>query len=388
MSVLGPLDTDVGFVEVGSATSYLGPTQQLLRIPLQVLSVGTVITTPSPCGSNCSYSTSFIGPAFQCSQITTASLPSSVLSGIGSESYLVYEGTTYWEGNTESQGLYIYRRIDEGDGGNLTFCSSYQSNYSISVQYVENLPTTEWTITPTTQITGADSEFTQNQDSIRISGSQWSAQNLFAIQDAVGRLLTGQVTQTGGGEGTYNFANGTYIAMSTFAQFGAGNPTYPLNFEFVLEQFLVNTTLSLNFFYQNPPVLTIAGSNLSNPIVSASTQATVTNYPANYTYSKTTLWAVYGTALVLSLLCVIIGCYTLADNGVDAHMSFSQVLVTTRNKTLDDRCSGAWEGGEYIPKSLLATRLRYGEVMGRGSGVSHPAFGLGSEVEKHEMREY
>jgi hypothetical protein len=199
----------------------------------------------------------------------------------------------------------------------------------------------------------------------------------------VGILLSGTVDQTGGGEGTYNFFNDTYIAMSTFAQFGAGNPTYPVNFEFALEQFLVNTTLSLNFFSQNPPVLTITGSNLSNPIISASTQATITNYPANYTYSRTTLWAVYGTALVLSLLCVIIGCYTLANNGIDASMSFSQVLVTTRNKTLDDRCSGAWEGGEYIPKSLLATRLRYGEVMGGATGASqfpHAAFGLDSEI--------
>ena len=367
--VLGPLDTDVGFVEVGTATSYLGPTQQLLRIPLQVLSVGTAITVPSPCGGNCSYTLSFIGPAFQCSQISASSLPPGVFDGIESESYLIYNGTTHWSGNTEVQGLYIYRRVV--DGGNFTFCSSYESNYSISVQYVANLPTTLWTIRPANQLTGTDSEATQNADSINITAVQWSALNLFAIQDAVAMLLSGSITQTGGGEGTYN-VEGAYIAMSTFWQFS--------DFEFAVEQFLVNTTLSLNFFYQNPPTSQIAGSNISNPIVSVSTQATVTGYPANYTYSEKTLWGIYGSALALSLLCVIIGCYTLANNGVDANMSFSQVLVTTRNRTLDDHCSGAWKGGEYIPKSVLATRLRYGEVRERVSGLTHPAFGLDSEI--------
>ena len=241
------------------------------------------------------------------------------------------------------------------------------------------------------QLIGTVSRATQDADSLKISTAQWSALNLFAIQDAVARLLSGSVTQTGGGEGTFN-VEGAHIAMSTFAQFGVGNPIFPPDFEFVVEQFLVNTTLSLNFFYSSPPILTIGGSNISNPIVSVSTQATITAYPAKYTYSEKTLWGIYGTALALGLLSVIIGCYTLANNGVDATMSFSQILVTTRNRTLDDHCSGAWRGGEYIPKGLTATRLRYGEMRGRESDTSqftHPAFGLDNEiVEKNaNMRE-
>jgi hypothetical protein len=376
VTVLGPLDTDVGFVEVGTATSYLGPTQQLLRIPVQVLSVGSIITTPSTCGSNCSYTVSFIGPAFQCSPITAASLPPGVLNGTGSESYLVYQGTKNWEGSPETQGLYIYRRVIETSSGNFTFCSSYEANYTISVQYMDNLPTISSTIVYGNQLTENASRSTQAIDSIRISPSQWSALNLFAIQDAVAFLLSGVVTQAGGGEGTYDYGNGTFIGMS---KFGPSQPTYPSNFEYVIEEFLVNTTLSLNFFYNNPPVPQIAGSNISNPIISVNTPATLTAYPAKYAYSAKTLWEVYGTALALSTISVLIGCYALASNGVDASMSFSQVMVTTRNGTLDDHCTGAWNGGEYIPKSLSATRLRYGEVRARASGTAqgvHLAFGL------------
>jgi hypothetical protein len=42
--------------------------------------------------------------------------------------------------------------------------------------------------------------------------------------------------------------------------------------------------------------------------------------------------------------------YMLYENGVEAAMSFSQLVVTTRNNTIDYYCAGAGLGGEYIPE--------------------------------------
>jgi hypothetical protein len=40
-------------------------------------------------------------------------------------------------------------------------------------------------------------------------------------------------------------------------------------------------------------------------------------------------------AIFVSVMCIVVGAYMLWDNGVNADMSFSQVLVATRNRSLD-----------------------------------------------------
>ena len=73
----------------------------------------------------------------------------------------------------------------------------------------------------------------------------------------------------------------------------------------------------------------------------------------------------------------------LFRNGVDSSMSFSQVLATTRNPSLDRLCRGASLGGETIPEDLSKARLRYGELIDVEDGVStHACFGLVDEIRK------
>ena len=235
------------------------------------------------------------------------------------------------------------------------------------------------------QIPGSAADVTQRYDTIRLNQTEWSLINLFAIEEAVAEVISGSVTITGGGYGDFNFED-TLIAMSNLAQFSPYNVSYPANFEQALEELLVNTTLSLNYFLSNPPILQIDGSNLSYPVIQTQAAATIISYPAVYVYSAVTLWEIYGISIAISILGVAAGCYMLARNGVDAQMSFSQVVVTTRNTTLDDCCYGAWRGGEYISKSLANTELKYGELKSKivdGSqqvSENHIAFGLNNEV--------
>jgi hypothetical protein len=51
------------------------------------------------------------------------------------------------------------------------------------------------------------------------------------------------------------------------------------------------------------------------------------------------LWEIYGAAMVESMLCIIVGSYMLFSSGVGADITFSQVLLASRNPTLDVLCA-------------------------------------------------
>ena len=392
-------------MEVGSAGSYLGATEQLRRIATRVITSGEIITWGSPCGSNCSYTISFIGPAYRCQKLD--SLPSNVnltsSGGNPGQSPFVYvaEGryrsssatpSTVWLGDLDTQGLWVVRGIAPYE--NITRCQLFESTYTTNVQYSENIPFISTTVVYQNQIPGSAAQATQiGRSPLDLNQSQWSLINLFSIEEAVAGVLSGAVTISSV-YGGYNFQN-TLIARSNLAVLnpGIGNIAFPSDFEHVVEELLVNTTVSVNYFLANPPTSRIGGSNISMPVINTSTIATIVTYPPLYEFSVATLWEIYGSALAVSVVCIAVGCYMLAQNGVDAEirhqcggrsiLSFSQVLVTTRNQSLDRQCQGAWMGGEYITKTLRDTELKFGEVQtgilfenGQARSETHAGFQL------------
>jgi hypothetical protein len=388
--VLGPLDADVGFIEIGSGNSFLGATEQLRRIATRVLTGGEIITWLSPCGSNCSYTVSFVGPAYKCQKLD--SLPSDVnltsSGGTPGESSFVYiaEGrytspSTVWSGSLDTQGLWIVRGIVPDYL--VTQCQLFESTYTIFVQYLENLPVISTTIAYKNQIPGSVANSTGV--SLNLTQTQWSLFNLFAIEEAVAEVLSGAIF-IASVYGGFGFEN-TLIAMSDLAVITPINITYPPDFEQQVEDLLINTTLSVFYFLNNPTLSQIDGSNVTSPAIYTPTEATIISYPALYAYSAATLWKIYGTAIAVSVICIAAGFYMLAQNGVDADMSFLQIVVTTRNETLDRLCHGAWLGGEHVPKSLRNTELKFGELRKRTfaegdlpTSEEHAGFGLKEEV--------
>ena len=75
----------------------------------------------------------------------------------------------------------------------------------------------------------------------------------------------------------------------------------------------------------------------------------------------------------------MVGSFMLYTNGVEGQMSFSQILVTTRNSTLDKISEGASLGGSYITDRVKKTRVKYGKLAGT-SGA-----GFGTEDEIHSL---
>lgn len=106
-----------------------------------------------------------------------------------------------------------------------------------------------------------------------------------------------------------------------------------------------------------------------------------------YNYTAWTLITVYAVSVAIALIMGVIGFVALGRNGMASATSFSSILQTTRNPTLDRYMEGTCLGAGPIPRGLGMLKLRFGEVVAQGSGrtigeemVGHLALGVEGEV--------
>jgi hypothetical protein len=108
-----------------------------------------------------------------------------------------------------------------------------------------------------------------------------------------------------------------------------------------------------------------------------------------YAYNAVNLAAAYAVAIAASMLCVCVGLRALVVNGVSHGTSFSSIMCSTRNKTLDEITKGYSLGALPLDKSIKDTELKFGlfKETGNDQGtVKRVGFGLVSEVETLEKR--
>jgi hypothetical protein len=391
------LDQDVGYVELGTSSIYLGATDQLRRIAARILTGGELLAFPSPCGSNCTYNISFVGPAYDCVQFDPLStLPNFTDPQLNTPwTENPYPNPTQIDipfyfyaiellGNASTQGLWI---VNGDPAENYTIhCTLHNATYNTNVNFTSNLAVLTTDVVPHEQLNTSqvylgyslmeEAIETNATNASLIECQTWSLLNLFSINEAIVQLLTGIVELESAAGGFVE--TGTSIGISSFVD------TSPFNFSLpftimprILEELLVNTTLSFTAFLQRPAIHQIS-PNAEQPVIYTSVPATVITYPPRYSYNRTVLWEAYATAIGVSAICILIGAYMLWDNGIAADMSFAQVLVTTRNRTLDKVCAGANLGGELISDELKETQLRFGML--QSGEQPHPCFGLESEI--------
>jgi hypothetical protein len=366
---------------------------------MNIFTGGEVIPWSSPCGPNCTYEITFDGPAYNCTDTIEPNPPD--ITPNGNVLYLTApgmvdlpSGASYSNLSTAtrfSDGVWIRRNLWDGVI-HTTHCKLYAATYNLNVTYLENI---QLTLRP--NITLHDQIYSSifldltniQTGSFRANSSllnhTQSLVNFYAIEQAIEGLLEGYLSKSQMAAG-FNI-NGT-AQIQLWKAVDYGNPpsllSYPDAFSQTVQDLLTNTTLSLIQFAQNPlpPSNVALGGVAANPARNISAIATITTYPTLYSYSARTLWEIYGVALGVVAVCMVFGWYMLFVNGVNSDMSFSQILVTTRNPSLDRICAGAGFGGETISKGVLKTRLRYGELVNglHQEGGSHAAFGLEDEV--------
>lgn len=84
-----------------------------------------------------------------------------------------------------------------------------------------------------------------------------------------------------------------------------------------------------------------------------------------YSYNARNLLLLYAIALFASLLVVLVGAWALWTNSTSHSMSFSDIVQTARNPTLDELVHSRVDGCDCmgtlpISKSFERTKLRYG----------------------------
>lgn len=79
-----------------------------------------------------------------------------------------------------------------------------------------------------------------------------------------------------------------------------------------------------------------------------------------YAYNVGNLALAYGLAIVVTIISVIIGLGALVVNGVSHGTSFSSIMCSTRNKTLDNMTIGYSLAAEPLSKEVLDTDLKFG----------------------------
>jgi len=347
------------------------PTHVLISLAARVASEFRVIPWSSPCGINCSYTFSFIGPAHRCVELGPFSSASINLTEIAIDSSVIYN--TFGDVPPALDDRLLYYAIpDTGnetrpagivilyDSLNQTLrCDLYNATYTTVVSYMNNQQTIQNdielhnSILDGTQLTSMEVNELPN---VLNDLTFWGTLNFLelygpAVSQLIGYIYVGGDESTpvaywqGLGEWNPGFFHPTPQSLIKFANLAT-------NFD----DFLANYTLSLIGANMDPSQLVDVTSTL---IVNTSVPATLTSYPIVYTYDAPNLWESYAPALGIAAVCVIVGSFILHGNGVAQSLMFGDVLVTTRNPRLDKVSEGAGLGGKYITDRVRKLKVKY-----------------------------
>jgi hypothetical protein len=208
--VLSALDNDVGFVRTGSAWSYLGSSDQLRRVAARVLTNGEISPFPSPCGSNCTYNITFLGPAYKCIRLApSATLPNltnttdEINTSLSPSSGLVTFDAAELSGNLTVQGLWVAY----GSMPNMTIqCTLYNATYTTEVQFRNNIGVLSTSLKYHAQLdtsaihdgttnlsTDALHSLSETQPNSTQYAQQWKYSNMISMHRAIVEILEGSV---------------------------------------------------------------------------------------------------------------------------------------------------------------------------------------------------
>jgi multisubunit Na+/H+ antiporter MnhG subunit len=126
------------------------------------------------------------------------------------------------------------------------------------------------------------------------------------------------------------------------------NPSFRTDTPQLIEQLLANTTISL----------------IARALWSTSVSADVVRAVNVFVYQPHTLWAGYGAAVGVTLLCMAVGLYALGRNGGGGGKAFSLIMATTRNPALDAVTNRALHEKDYR-ETYSNLRFRYTNLDGR-----------------------
>lgn len=344
--------TDGGLLRFPSANNlYSGPAPSIQRLAFQSLLSGfptrsAYLSVPS-IGISTSYTLSFEAPALECKQENNTAPPNPNATQ-----------HTYWQGvlaqirdTATSQEIPILQiqyssNPESGAPANATSCYPFIAQYGVMVTH----NATDQTVALLNLTMTSPAGRPPGGAAMQLTGDSALRTGAAALIDATFGTLLGNLTrdQTTGNilpsdskVGLAWFARSSNQSMFDFSQVPQS-----------VEQLMRNVVMS------------VMGLGISQ----AETTCVILDRANIYDYDQSVLISAYLAAVAVALTALGVGLYALKKNGHPGDTSFSGVVLSTRNPTLDH----ASEGGR---QRLLALRVRFGALRATG----RPAFGTATD---------
>ncbi|CAM1501657.1 Fc.00g036410.m01.CDS01 [Cosmosporella sp. VM-42] len=402
------------FSVISSIWTYTAVHPVLRRLAFATLSGGEVISSPSHCGTNCSYDIAFEGPYFICTETTDITLQERHF--IGTDYYPIYR---YYSARLNDLGLVPHSGLDYNDdvyfpsffinqSAPIGVLSSYENQlvsktsrlecqpglvtYELHLEFVNGVRTLSYSRKDDVQalinlyrIYALPPSRNHSEKWTKEQLSNLKFTNIYALIDSVAEALTGiypmYALSKVSNKTTTTLTNGTTVeydpASKGFAPLGLRR-LGPINGTIVATSYLNKNRdsldptaaieLDISADLLNEALANVTFSALfSLPYWSTDVQVTKWGIRNYYSFSNPiNLFIPYGASLFVALPFLILGMVALRRNGVTAmDGSFLQILMTTTaSKRLNMRAAGGCLGGEVnIPIDLKEERILFGELV-------------------------
>ena len=268
-------------------------------IAARVLTGGSYISWPSPCGFNCTYTITYNAPKYQCSDAQA-----------NGTDHVVKWNATDTPGATQDTLTLLWAPDDSGSMLTSS-CTPYNATYHLKINYMDGVHSVD-VLEETTHNPIASPSPNSNPS----PNYDVQAAILAGVKDAFVKFIEGGI---GYGPSSGYFTDTTLVGYSKMANL-SGVPFFE-NVPALVEDYVRNMSISL--LATNPPPPSASASCLSSISVTV------------YQYKPAALIAGYGAFFLVSLISALVGVRALLYLGGGGVLSFSLVVSTTRNRNLD-----------------------------------------------------
>ncbi|KAE9380973.1 hypothetical protein N431DRAFT_477780 [Stipitochalara longipes BDJ] len=368
-----------------------GSSLSLAKLAEEVILQQSIIGIPSPCGSNCSYTTQVTGPVFNCSSYNSSeagffklyvSLARSAITEYPNDPVPIYLANSSSASSStfqlDLQVIYSADPVVLLNYATVVTCSAYEGVYTISTNFSANIETTTILSTSVTtplnpsQLNLLTVPLTENLTTVwnQTSLSTYSQMNSLAIATALSNTLTGNVTYNG------NFN---------------GPPATPNGGTLILSSALRNSStldIPISLIIPDPQIVAAMLQNLTISVITLgqwNTSTAVSQLETKICYSFSKRWqlvAPYATCLALSLVFAMLGFRALGQNGVPARSGAMQILAAFAGSDAVRSCTLGWDKVD-VPTEMEGLEVRLGVLRGGG----RVGFGTEEELRNDEGSE-
>ncbi|KAK6499993.1 hypothetical protein TWF481_010350 [Arthrobotrys musiformis] len=389
-------DDSIAYIN-GVIPGLTAPSTTLQKIGVSVSYGQRILDIPSPCGTNCSYTVTFNGPALNCTDedwesqdapwsdgalpLFNYSLHYSSNSTPNGDLWAAYAQPKDDSRGYAGPGIPIRDFLYVGTTERLERyeikcfkCSLYNTTYNLDIEHKNDLQTIRIELRNSSKFIPVKQRL---QDASSYEQFAYNGYNSYLI-DPEGPF-DGSIDETGT-LSTRRFSFGTNLLFTNLV-----SPWVSMTFDWKpqLEYFPISNLRA--GFEELSHNLTISLLSRSDLIIFSNTTTTCNffGYQNIYRYRPAQLYISYGPLMAFSMVVVVLGIRATLKNGGICQWSFSQIMLTTRNPSLDEIGRGSCFGVVHSGSDLAHHRLKFGEIKYEKQSVDvirHAAFGLENEV--------